>query len=95
MRVQRELLMVRLRLMADFNWRARVARGPVGCKLEGRDELPVLVDCSRSRLRHAGARSGPTTQREAVAQQGCRAAWPFTTITAASSVVRSQVIDLG
>jgi len=46
MRVQRELLMVRLRLMADFNWRARVARGPVGCKLEGRDELPVLADCS-------------------------------------------------
>jgi hypothetical protein len=29
--------------MADFNWRARVAKGPVGCKLEGRDELPVLA----------------------------------------------------
>jgi hypothetical protein len=43
MRVQRELLMVRLRPMADFNWRARVAKGPVGCKLEGRDELPVLA----------------------------------------------------
>lgn len=43
MRFQRELLMVRLRLMADFNWRARVAKGPVGCKLEGRDELPVLA----------------------------------------------------
>jgi hypothetical protein len=37
--------------MADFNWRARVAKGPVGCKLEGRDELPVLADCSLSRRR--------------------------------------------
>ena len=69
MRFQRELLMVRLRLMADFNWRARVAKGPVGCKLEGRDELPVLAESSRSRLRGLNPQrkpvaktAGPTTE---------------------------------
>jgi hypothetical protein len=64
MRFQRELLMVRLRLMADFNWRARVAKGPVGCKLEGRDELPVLAARDVLRARTASKTESRVEPRE-------------------------------